>query len=75
MAQLSERYAKLLAAKQAEYERFKQHRQEMIDYQTAKQNVDRILGIQQEEEQKRQRNQREEDEQRREQNQNQNQEH
>ena len=74
VAQLSEKYAKLLAAKQTEYERFKQHRQEMIDYQTAKQNVDRILGIQQEEEQKRQRNQREEDEQRREQNQN-NQEH
>ena len=47
--QLSEEYGKLLAEKQAEYERFKDYRQKMIEYQTAKQNVDRILGIQQEE--------------------------
>ena len=51
--QLSEEYGKLLAQKQAEYERFKDYRQKMIDYQTAKQNVDRILGIQQEEQNRR----------------------
>ena len=47
--QLSEEYGKLLAEKQAEYEKFRDYRQKMLDYQTAKQNVDRILGIQQEE--------------------------
>ena len=35
--------------KQREYEDFKKYRQEMIDLQTAKQNVDKILGIQNEE--------------------------
>ena len=44
VAQLSEEYAKLLAEKQAEYERYKTYRQEMLTYETAKQNVDRILG-------------------------------
>ena len=48
-AQLSKEYGALLEQKQKEYEQFKQKRQEMIDFQTAKQNVDRILGIQQEE--------------------------
>ena len=47
--ELSEEYSKLLAQKQDEYERFKRLRQEMLDLQTAKQNVDRVLGIQQEE--------------------------
>ena len=37
----------LLAEKQAEYERYRQHRREMLDYETAKQNVDRILGLEQ----------------------------
>ena len=44
VAQLSEEYAKLLAEKQTEYERYKTYRQEMLAYETAKQNVDRILG-------------------------------
>ena len=44
VAQLSEEYAKLLAEKQAEYERYKTYRQEMLTFETAKQNVDRILG-------------------------------
>ena len=37
-------YARLLAEKQAEYERYKAYRQEMLTYETVKQNVDRILG-------------------------------
>ena len=44
VAQLSDEYARLLAEKQAEYERYKQYRQDMITYETMKQNVDRILG-------------------------------
>ena len=44
VAQLSDEYAKLLAEKQAEYERYKTFRQEMLTFETAKQNVDRILG-------------------------------
>ncbi len=43
-AQLSDEYAKLLAEKQAEYERYKAYRQEMLTYETVKQNVNRILG-------------------------------
>ena len=38
----------LLAEKRAEYEKYKALRQEMITLRTAKQNVDRILGIEQE---------------------------
>lgn len=45
VAQLSEEYAALLAEKKERYEEYKAARKEMIDYQTAKQNVDRILGI------------------------------
>ena len=45
VAQLSEEYAKLLAEKQAEYERYRAYRQDMLTYETAKQNVDRILGL------------------------------
>lgn len=45
VAQLSKEYAALLAEKQAEYEKYKTFRQEMITIRTAKQNVDRILGI------------------------------
>ncbi len=44
VAQLSNEYARLLAEKQAEYERYKAYRQEMLTYETVKQNVDRILG-------------------------------
>lgn len=44
VAQLSDEYAKLLAEKQAEYERYKAYRQEMLTYETVKQNVDWILG-------------------------------
>lgn len=45
VAQLSDEYAKLLAEKQEEYERYKKCRQDMIDYRTMKQNVDKILGL------------------------------
>ena len=38
----------LLAKKQAEYEKYKALRQEMITIRTAKQNVDQILGLEQE---------------------------
>ena len=44
VAQLSDEYARLLTEKQTEYERYKQYRQDMITYETMKQNVDRILG-------------------------------
>ena len=47
MAQLSKEYAALLAEKRAEYEKYKALRQEMITIRTAKQNVDRILGLEQ----------------------------
>ncbi len=45
VAQLSEEYAALLAEKKERYEEYKVARKDMIDYQTAKQNVDRILGL------------------------------
>ena len=45
VAQLSREYASLLAEKQERYAEYKALRQEMIDYRTAKQNVDKILGI------------------------------
>lgn len=45
MAQLSSEYAALLAEKKERYEEYKAARKDMIDYQTAKQNVDRILGL------------------------------
>ena len=45
VAQLSQEYAELLAEKQQEYEEYRAARQDMIAYQTAKQNVDRILGL------------------------------
>ena len=54
VAQLSKEYDALLEQKKQEYEQYRQYRQEMLDLQTAKQNVDRILGIQQQEEQQRQ---------------------
>lgn len=45
VAQLSEEYAALLAEKKECYEEYKAARKEMIDYQNAKHNVDRILGL------------------------------
>ena len=45
VAQLSEQYATLLAKKQKEYEEYRAARQDMIAYQTAKANVDKILGL------------------------------
>ena len=45
VAQLSEQYADLLAEKQEQYAEYKALRQDMIAYRTAKQNVDKILGI------------------------------
>jgi len=47
VAQLSQEYAKLLAEKQAQYAAYKAAKQDMITYRTAKQNVDRILGLEQ----------------------------
>ena len=49
VAQLSQEYAELLAEKQREYEEYRAARQDMIAYQTAKQNVDKILGLELEE--------------------------
>ena len=49
VAQLSEQYAALLAEKQEQYAQYKAVRQDMISYRTAKQNVDKILGIMPEE--------------------------
>ena len=48
-AQLSQEYAGLLAEKQKEYEEYRAARQDMIAYQTAKRNVDKILGLELEE--------------------------
>ena len=45
VAQLSEQYAALLAEKQEQYAEYKELRQDMIAYRTAKQNVDKILGL------------------------------
>ena len=45
VAQLSEQYAALLAEKQKEYDEYRTARQDMIAYQTAKANVDKILGL------------------------------
>ena len=45
VAQLSQEYAGLLAEKQGQYEEYRAARQDMIAYQTAKRNVDKILGL------------------------------
>ncbi len=45
VAQLSDQYAALLAEKQERYEEYRSARQDMIAYRTAKQNVDKILGL------------------------------
>ena len=45
VAQLSQEYAKLLAEKQAQYAEYTAAKQDMITYRTAKQNVDKILGL------------------------------
>ena len=45
VAQLSGQYADLLAEKQEQYAEYKALRQDMIAYRTAKQNVDKILGL------------------------------
>lgn len=45
VSQLSEQYAALLAEKQEQYAEYKALRQDMIAYRTAKQNVDKILGL------------------------------
>jgi len=49
VAQLSQEYAALLAEKQEKYTEYKSLRQDMISYRTAKQNVDKILGLEPEE--------------------------
>ncbi len=45
VAELSKEYAALLAEKKQCYEEYKAAKQEMIEYQTAKRNVDVILGM------------------------------
>ncbi len=45
VAQLSQEYAGLLAEKQKEYEAYRAARQDMVTYRTAKQNVDKLLGL------------------------------
>ena len=45
VAQLSQKYAALLTEKQELYAEYKVLRQDMIAYRTAKQNVDKILGL------------------------------
>jgi len=47
VAQLSQEYAALLEEKQAEYAKYKALRQAMVTYRTAKQNVDKLLGVEQ----------------------------
>jgi len=44
VADLTQEYAVLLAEKKECYEKYKAAREEMIEYGTAKQNVDKILG-------------------------------
>ena len=45
VAQLSKKYAALLAEKQEQYAKSKMFRQDMIAYRTAKQNVDKIFAL------------------------------
>ena len=45
VSKLSKKYAALLAEKQKQYAEYKALRQNMIDYRTMKQNVDKILGL------------------------------
>ena len=45
VAQLSQEYAALLAEKQERSAEYTALRQDMIDYRTMKQNVDKILGL------------------------------
>ena len=45
VAELSKEYAALLEEKKQCYEEYKAARQEMIDFQTAKRNVDAIMGM------------------------------
>lgn len=45
MKELLDKYAALLAEKKEYYEECKVAQKEMLDNQTAKQNVDRILGL------------------------------
>ncbi len=45
VSELSGEYTAILAEKQACYEEYREARKEMIEFQTAKRNVDKILGI------------------------------
>lgn len=45
VAQLSAEYTALLEEKRKQYEQYKALRQDMITYQTALRNVDKILGL------------------------------
>lgn len=57
VAQLTQEYADLLAEKQEQYAEYRTARQDMITYQTAKANVDKILGLEQVEQQEQNRQQ------------------
>ncbi len=46
VAEIQAEFSSLLAEKKAQYEIYKAARKDMIDYQTAKQNIDRLLRIQ-----------------------------
>ena len=45
VAQLTEEYGRLLAEKQVRYEEYRALKKEMLEYQTIRQNVDRILEM------------------------------
>ena len=53
-AELSKEYAALLERKQREYELYRKYRHDMIELQTAKQNIERVLGIEQGEQERQQ---------------------
>ena len=53
-AELSKEYAALLERKQQEYELYRKYRHDMIELQTAKQNIERVLGIEQGEQERQQ---------------------
>ena len=55
VAELSKEYGALLEEKKVCYEEYKKARQEMIEYKTVKQNIDRILSAELSEQKKKQR--------------------
>ncbi len=53
VAEIQAEFSRLLAEKKLQYEIYKTARKDMIDYQTAKQNIDRLLRIQSPQEKRR----------------------